>query len=124
MIRALILAIALLLLPALAGARSVIVEWGYDTPESDLAGFVFYKDGQKVQTFADPVARTFSGDLDLSDARACYTLTAIDAGGNESPHSACYYYDPAPDGSPNNLRVTVVVDVDVQVKQPAVEVSP
>jgi len=119
--RALILAIVLLLLPAIAGARSVTVEWGYDTPATDLAGFVFYKDGVKVKEFSDPIARTFTGELDLSDAKACYTLTAIDVGGNETPHSACYYYDPAPDGSPNNLRVTVV---DVQVAPPAGKVTP
>ena len=114
--KTIILAIILVMVSTYAQAanRSVTVEWGYDSTATDLAGFVLYKDGVKLTTFNDPVARKYSGDIDISDADACYTLTAIDLGGNETPHSACYHYDPAPDGTPGNLRVTVVVEVQVQ----------
>ena len=111
-----VLTFLFLISPVYAAQRSVTVEWGYDNAPSDLAGFVLYKDGVKIATFNDPIARSFSGDLDLNDADACYTLTAIDTGGGETPHSTCYHYDPAPDGAPTNLRVTVVVDVEVQVQ--------
>ena len=117
--KTIILAIILVMVSTFAQAanRSVTVEWGYDSTATDLAGFVLYRDGVKLTTFNDPVARKYSGDIDISDADACYTLTAIDLGGNETPHSACYHYDPAPDGTPGNLRVTVVVEVQVQTPE-------
>jgi len=109
-----ILAVLILSSVAQAKTRSVTVEWDYANGPSDLAGFVMYKDGVKLSAFNNPTARTFTGDLDMSDADACYTLTAIDAGGQESQHSPCYQYDPPPDDAPGNVRVTVVVEVQAQ----------
>jgi len=105
----------LCLIPSLAGAatRSMTVEWGYDPPvPPDLAGFALYMEGTKVATITDPAARTYTGDIEARDEKTCYTMTAVDQGGGESPHSACFDLD-LPPGSPNNVRVSVVVDVIV-----------
>lgn len=115
-----LIALMICLFPAfsLAGTRTLQVDWSYDPPvPTDLAGFVLYADGAKVASITDPVARRFTGEMTVKDGPACYTLTAIDTGGIESPPSPCYNFD-LPPGTPGNVVVRIVVDVNVTVPTP------
>ena len=103
------------LIPVLAqsATRSMTVEWEMPAPvPTDLAGFNLYLEGTKVTTISDPAARTYTGEIEYRDEKVCYTMTAFDKGGGESPHSPCFDVD-IPPGAPGNVRVTVVVDVKV-----------
>ena len=99
---------------AAAGTRTMQVDWTYDPPiPVDLAGFVLYVDGIKAAAITDPIARTWTGEAEVKDEAACYTLTAIDTGGVESPPSPCFNFN-MPPGTPGNVKITVVVEVMVE----------
>lgn len=101
------------LLPSAANALTAKATWGYNaTSTTDLAGFNFYREGTKIGEIKDPSAREYGG-LEITDTgKFCYTMTAVDAAGQESPHSPCYYFDPPPE-SPTDLKFTVIVNVTV-----------
>jgi len=105
----------MLLIPATAqsATRSMTVIWEMPEPvATDLAGFNLYLEGTKVTTISDPTARTYTGAIEYRDEKVCYTMTAFDKSGGESLHSPCFYVD-LPPGAPGNVRVTMVVDVQV-----------
>ena len=101
-----ILAMTLALLwtaPALAA--DLRVEWEMTNPPTDLASFNLYLDEQPVCTFPGDL-REAECEVQISDAVNSFTLTAVDAAGQESPHSVPFVFDPPP-SAPGILTISV-----------------
>jgi len=102
----------LLAIPISAQGATAVATWSYPDGTTDLAGFAIYRETEKIATITDPAARKYESLVITDTGNACYTMTAFDTGGQESPHSPCFNFDPPPD-APGDVRVTVVVEVRV-----------
>lgn len=85
-----------LLIPSLTFAapgwqRDTTWTWSYDPPEDlVLTGFRMYQDGNPVCDIAGAEARIGSCQILLTKRSTPFTLTAVFASGEESPHSDAY----------------------------------
>jgi len=91
-----LIALLLCLCPAMVMAapgweRSITAEWGYDAPaDLVLTGFRMYQEGVAVCDFTGPDLRTGTCNILLLKRSTPFTLTAVFASGEESPHSDAY----------------------------------
>lgn len=92
----LLITLLLCLMPVAAMAapgweRSITAEWGYDAPaDLVLTGFRMYQEGVAVCDFTGPDLRTGTCNILLLKRSTPFTLTAVFASGEESPHSDAY----------------------------------
>ena len=92
----LLLLLVLLVVPTMVNAvpvwdRNITVEWGYDAPaDLVLTGFRMYQEGVAVCDFTGPDLRTGTCNILLLKRSTPFTLTAVFASGEESPHSDAY----------------------------------
>ena len=101
-----ILAMTLVLLWTVpAFSADLLVEWEMTNPPTDLASFNLYLDEQPVCNFPGDL-REAECEVQISDAVNSFTLTAVDAAGQESPHSVPFVFDPLP-GVPVILTISV-----------------
>ncbi|MEW6429107.1 MAG: PKD domain-containing protein [Thermodesulfobacteriota bacterium] len=72
--------------------KNLHVEWAYDTSLPGLAGYKIYQEGnaQPVHTVPDPAQLSADFSVTFATDTASFTMTAYDAQGIESPHSAPY----------------------------------
>ena len=101
----LLLAVMLLLLASAAHAAQLQIEWEMASPPTDLASFNLYLDEQPVCNFPGDL-REAECEVQISDAVNTFTLTAVDAAGQESPHSVPFVFDPPPH-APGILTISV-----------------
>ncbi len=91
-------------------SSQINLSWGASTDNVGVTGYRIYRDNSLVATTAD----TFYSDTGLTQTtQYIYTVTAIDAAGNESAHSeqvsATTKIDPSslPPEAPSNLEVNI-----------------
>ncbi len=72
----------------------ITVSWEYDSKVS-VSGFRLYYNGTEVAATSDPAVRKLTCKIPQSDGAKTFTLTAVDAAGNESLLSNALTYDPA-----------------------------
>jgi hypothetical protein len=113
---------AVLTLGTAQAASTVTLAWDYGTAPADLAGFrIYYAPAPGVTVaaankVADVAATARQAQaVNLSDGTACFVATAYDSKGNESGKSneVCTDLDTTAPPTPGNVRVQVVVKVDV-----------
>jgi hypothetical protein len=95
--------------PSRAADPTVYLEWTYDNPPADLAGYHLYVNDARVHDLNAPGATTWSGPVTLLDGNNTVELTAYDAGGQEGARSDPYTvaYDAPPGGAPVIMTVTI-----------------
>ena len=91
-------------------SSQINLSWGASTDNAGVTGYRIYRDGSTITTIGD----TFYSDTGLAQStRYTYTVTALDAAGNESEHSeqaeAITKIDSSslPPEAPSNLEVNV-----------------
>ena len=113
--------IGLLLWLATAQATDIELQWDAPTTNADgsevtdLAHYRIYRTATSGTYTGAPIAEITHENLsfDIQDHPNgvwFYTVTAIDADGNESERSNEVSYNIAP-GSPTNLRITITIEV-------------
>jgi len=95
--------------------ENVAIIWDYDNPPTDLAGFDLRINGNN-ETLIDisKDAREWSGTIAFQDGNNILDMRAKDQSGQVSMWSEPCYYDPIPNVSPSNVKVTVKITVIVQ----------
>lgn len=96
--------------------ESSVHEWKMPAEPEDLAGFVVYRGGKPLQlTALQQTELAWVGDV-----ADCYTISALDATGNESPRSAemCRVFSACPAAVSYRIvpDVRVISSSEVQVK--------
>lgn len=89
-------------------STSVDLAWDAATDNVGVTGYAVYRDGTAVGTTDGP---SFTDDGLVAGATYSYTVTALDAAGNESAPSTALVVtapDPAAPSAPTNLRTTAV----------------
>lgn len=93
--------------------RLVHFEWAYDPAITNVAGFILYQDGMPVSEVNDSTVQSIDLNLLLKEGTNTFTITAVDTGGQESPHSEPFYLDvPPEDPAANQLPLA-----DIAVSQ-------
>ena len=101
----LLLVTALLLGVTTTYAAELQIEWEMTNPPTDLTSFNLYLNEQPVCNFPGEL-REAECEVQISDAVNSFTMTAVDAAGQESPHSVPFVFDPLP-GVPVILTISV-----------------
>ena len=102
--------LACLLVPVAAHSapewpRDTTWTWSYDAPtDLVLSGFKMYQDGNPICEYSTPDVRVASCRVTLTKHVTSFTLTAIFADGQESPHSEAYVLN---DWGPKPRIITV-----------------
>jgi len=96
---------------------TVILEWDYNTPPQDIAGFELRinKDDNNL-IFIQPAARSWEGSFTFLDGNNTLDIRAKDLSGQVSGWSIPCRYDPLP-GEPSGLSVKIAVDINININQ-------